>query len=80
MSKQIVHMPFSCSPSENGTQYVVTAALHCSTESISLLASAKEPHLATYSAVGLNIASHISQLALPRCHVLHVSLHPTLLP
>ena len=66
------HALITSSPPENGTQYVVTAALHCSTESISL-ASAKEPHLAIYSAAGLNIASHISQLAMS--FMFHFILH-----
>ena len=44
---------------------IVAATLHCSTESISLLASAKEPHLAISSAAGLNIAPGMSQLTLP---------------
>ena len=60
---------------------IVAATLHCSTESISLLASAnKEPHLVISTAAGLNSAPEMSPLTLPRCHVLHVSLHSTLLP
>ena len=77
MSKQIVHKPFSSSPSENGTQYVVAAIFHWSSEPMSLLASAKEPCLAITSAASFNITTYKSPPALPRCHVHHVSLYRT---
>ena len=80
MNKPISHMSFiNSSPPENGTQYIVTAIFHWSSELIGLLASAKEPRLAITSAVGLNITPYISPPALPRCHVHHVSLYHTLL-